>query len=153
MVFRKFSEITKNKQIFSQNNIFYSYEYFFFQSAFWSLSNHRHWSQSNQEQCRVCCSCPCFLVLLCTHYRPLQCFSTKFRKLKEIGVLRSIFPDYIISCDYFLIKPFWESLLKNNFFFNAHCLNESPLTFICNFYSGKEYLKIRKTTSKTGNFI
>ena len=30
----------------------------------------------------------------------LQCFSTYFRKLQEIGVLRPIFPDYVISCDY-----------------------------------------------------
>ena len=36
----------------------------------------------------------------CTHYGPLQWFSTYFRKLKETGVLRSIFPDYVISCDY-----------------------------------------------------
>ena len=35
-----------------------------------------------------------FFVSLCTHYGPLQCFSTYFRILKEIGVLRSIFPDY-----------------------------------------------------------
>ena len=34
MVFRKFSEITKNKPIFSQDKIFYNYEYFFFESAF-----------------------------------------------------------------------------------------------------------------------
>ena len=34
MVFRKFSEIPKNKAIFSQYNISYNYEYFFFQSAF-----------------------------------------------------------------------------------------------------------------------
>ena len=100
MVFRKFSEITKNKPIFSQYNIFYNYEYFFFQSAFWSLFNHRQRSQSNQEQCSLCCSSPCFLVLLCTHYGPLQYFSACFRKLKEIGVLRPIFPDYVISCDY-----------------------------------------------------
>ena len=100
MVFRKFSEITNNKPIFSQYNIFYNYEYFFFQSAFWSLFNHCQRSQSNQEQCSMCCSSPCFLVLLCTHYGPLQCFSTYFRKLKEIGVLRPIFPDYVISCDY-----------------------------------------------------
>ena len=32
MVLRKFSEITNNKPIFSQYNIFYDYEYFFFQS-------------------------------------------------------------------------------------------------------------------------
>ena len=100
MVFRKLSEITKNKPIFSQYNIFYNYEYFFFQSAFWSLFNHRQRSQSNQEQCSMCCSSPCFLVLLCTHYGPLQCFSTYFRKLKEIGVLRSLFSDNVISCDY-----------------------------------------------------
>ena len=29
----------------------------------------------------------------------LQCFSLYFCKLKEIGVLRPIFPDYVISCD------------------------------------------------------
>ena len=34
MVFRKFLEITTNKPIFSQYNIFYNYEYFFFQAAF-----------------------------------------------------------------------------------------------------------------------
>ena len=50
------------------------------------------------------CSWPCFRVLLCTHYGPLQCFSTYFCKLKEIGVLRPIFPDYVIYCDYVLIN-------------------------------------------------
>ena len=89
---RKSSEITNNKPIFNQYNIFYNYEYFFFQSAFWSLFNHHQRSQSNQEQCSLCCSSLYFCVL--------QCFSTYFRKLKEIGVLRPIFPDYIISCDY-----------------------------------------------------
>ena len=102
MVLRKFSAITNNKPISSQYNIFYNYEYFFFQSTFWSLFNHRQRSQSNQEQCSMCCSSPCFLVLLCTHYGPLQCFSTYFRKLKEIGALRPIFPDYVISCNYVL---------------------------------------------------
>ena len=118
MVFRKFSEITKKNPIFSQYNIFCNYEYFFFQSAFWSLFNHRQRSQSNQEQCSMCCSSPCFLVLLCTHYGSLQCFSTYFLKLKEIGVLRSIFADYFISCDYDKINPkcYWyilKSFLNN----------------------------------------
>ena len=118
MVFRKFSEITKNKPIFSQYNIFYNYKYFFFQSAFWSLFNHCQRSQLNQEQCSMCCSSPCFLVLLCTHYGSLQCFSTYFLKLKEIGVLRSIFADYFISCDYDKINPkcYWyilKSFLNN----------------------------------------
>ena len=48
----------------------------------------------------MCCSSPCFCVLPCTHFGPLQCFLTYFRKLKEIGVLRSIIPVYVISCDY-----------------------------------------------------
>ena len=102
MVLRKSSEITNNKPIFSQYNTFYNYEYFLFQSAFSSLFNHRQRSQSNQEQRSLCCSSPCFRVLLCSHYWPLQCFSTYFRKLKEIGVLPPIFPDYVISCDYVL---------------------------------------------------
>ena len=100
MVLRKFSEITNNQPIFSQYNVFYNYEYFFFQSAFWAFSNHHQRSESNQEQCILCSSSACFLVLLCNHYGSLQCFSTYFRKLKEIGVLRPIFPDYVISCDY-----------------------------------------------------
>ena len=91
MVLRKFSENTNNKPIFSQCNIFYNYEYFFFQSAFWSLFNHHQRSQSNQKQCSLCCGSPCFRVLLCTHYWPLQWFLTCFRK--EIRVLRPIFPD------------------------------------------------------------
>ena len=36
----------------------------------------------------------------------MQCFSTYFRKLKEIGVLRPLFPDYVISCDYDYIEHF-----------------------------------------------
>ena len=57
--------------------------------------------------------------MLCTHYGPLQCFSTYFRKLKEIEVLRPIFPDYVISCNYvqtkdlFYIKSYF--LYKNIF--------------------------------------
>ena len=98
MVFRKFSEIAKNKPIFSQYNIFYNYEYFFFQSAFWSLFNHRQRSQSN---------------LSCFGVHSLRSVTMLFsiRKLKEIRVLRSVFPDYVISCDYAYIKWFvWYSL-------------------------------------------
>ena len=54
----------------------------------------------NQIRNNAVCAVACFLVLLCTHYGSLQCFSTYFRKLKEIGVLRPIFPDCVISCDY-----------------------------------------------------
>ena len=55
-------------------------------------------------QYSLCCNLPCFRVLLCTHYRSLQCFSTYFCKLKEIRVLRPMFPDYVISCDYDMTK-------------------------------------------------
>ena len=48
----------------------------------------------------MCCSSPCFCILLCTHYEPFQCLPTAyFSQLKEIGVLRLIFSDYIISRD------------------------------------------------------
>ena len=100
MVLTKFSEITNSKPVFSQYNIFYNYKYFLFQFTFWSLFNHSQRSKSNHKQCSLCCSLPCFLVVLCTHYGPLKCFSTYFRKLKEIGVLWPIFVDYVISCDY-----------------------------------------------------
>ena len=94
MVLRKFSN---NKPVFNQYNIFYNYEYFFLQSAFGSLFNHNQRSQSNQKQSSLCCGSPCFRVLLFTHYGPLQCFSIIFGKLKEIEVLRSMFPDYVFS--------------------------------------------------------
>ena len=91
MVLKKSSETTNNQ--FSVSKIFFTI-YFFLQSAFWSLFNHCQRSQSNQKQCSLCCSSPCFLVLLCTHCRPLQCFSTYFRKLKEIRILWPIFSDF-----------------------------------------------------------
>ena len=90
LVLRKSSEITNNRPIFIQYNISCNYEYFFFESAFWSSFIHHQKSQATQEQSSLCCSLPCFLILLCTHYGPLQCFSTYFRKLKKIGVLRPI---------------------------------------------------------------
>ena len=106
MVLWEFSEITNNKPIFSQYKIFYNYGYFFFQSAFWSFFNHRQRSQLNQEQCSLCCSSPCFFVLLSTHYGSWQCFSTYFCWLKEIWVLQPIFPDLL-----FLVTMFTFSII------------------------------------------
>ena len=81
-------------------------------------------SQSNQELCSLCCSSP-FLVLVCTYYGSLHCFSTYFRKLKEIGVLRPIF-SHVISCDYGLRQLFaTESplkMMKNAFYFTLIAL-------------------------------
>ena len=57
--------------------------------------NHHQRSESNQKQCSLCCGLPCFHVLLCTHYGPLECFWKYFRKLKEIGVLWPIYSDYV----------------------------------------------------------
>ena len=104
MVFRKFIENTNKKPIFSKYNIFYKYRYFFFPPVLWSLSNHCQKYQSNQEQCSLCSSSPCFRVFMWTHYGPLQCFATYFCKSKEIGVSQPIFPGYIISCDYALTE-------------------------------------------------
>ena len=94
MVLRKLSEITNNKPILISTIFFTIMNISFFSLRFDLFS-----SQSNQEQCSLCCSSPCFRVLLCTHYGSLQRFSTYFHKLKEIGVLRPVFPDYFISCD------------------------------------------------------
>ena len=93
MVLKKLSGITSNKPILISTIFFTIMNISFFSLRFDLFS-----SQSNQEQCSLCCSSPCFRVLLlCTHYGSLQCFSTYFRKLKEIGVLRPVFPDYFIS--------------------------------------------------------
>ena len=70
---------------------FYKYKYFFFQSAFWSPFNRHQKNQSNQEQWSLCCNSPCFRVLLCTHYVPLQCFSRYFRKSKKSEFYRPYF--------------------------------------------------------------
>ena len=53
----------------------------------------------NNVVCVVACLFSCFAVHSLRAV-PLQCFSIYFGKLKEIGVLRPIFPDYVISCDY-----------------------------------------------------
>ena len=91
MVLRKFSEIANNKPIFNQYNIFYNYEFFFLSLRFDFFSIIA--KEANKIRSNVVCfRLPCF-VLLYTQYGPLQCFSTYFRKLKEIEVLRPIFPD------------------------------------------------------------
>ena len=105
MVFRKFSEITNNKPFFIVSTIFFTnINISFFNLHFDRFSVIVKKSQSNQEQCSLCCSSPCFCVLLCTHYGLLQCFSTCFHKLKEIVVLQPMSPDCVISCDYGLEK-------------------------------------------------
>ena len=89
MVLRKSSEITNNKLNFSQYNIFHNYEYFSFSLRFdlFSIIAKETMEQWNNL---VCCSSSCFLVLLCFYYGPLQCFSTYFHQLKEVGVLRTM---------------------------------------------------------------
>ena len=80
-------KLLKTNQFLVSTIFFTIMNVFFFSLRF----DHRQRSQSNQEQCSMCCSSPCFLVLLCTHYRPLQCFSTYFRKLKDIEVFILLF--------------------------------------------------------------
>ena len=100
---------------------------------FWSLFNHSQKSQSNHEQYSLCCSLGCFLVLLCTHYRLLQCFSTYFCKLKEIRVLWSIFPDcyFLWLChdvtDLVKLGCHWFGMVKNT---KTWIFQERNITFL-----------------------
>ena len=54
---------------------------------FWSLFNHCQKCQSNQEQYGLCCSLPCFCVLLCTHIvMPFNIFFVFLKKSEFYGV-------------------------------------------------------------------
>ena len=75
-------KLLTTNQFYSQYNIFYNYEYLFFQSAFCSLFNHRQRSQSNQEQCSLCCSSHLF-----------SCFAV--HSLRAVAVLFNIFSSII----------------------------------------------------------
>ena len=109
---RKFIENTINKPNFSQYNIsFYS----LCSDLFSIIARKRQW---NQEQCSLCCTMPCFRVLLCTLYGLLRCVSTCFFKSKEIGVSWHIFQDYVISCDYVHTNSKDKEESKNNFLEN-----------------------------------
>ena len=123
MVFRKFSQITKNKPIFSQGNIFYNYEYFSFQSTFWSLFNHRQRIQSNEEQCSAVCVVARLAFLFCCALTTGSCNAFQ----KKIGVLRPVFPDNIISCDYDLMfYYFLSSFINFEIIFSCRVVSKSP---------------------------
>ena len=148
IVFRKFSEIAKSKPIFSQYNFFCNYEYFFLQYAFWSLFNHRQRSKLNQKQFSMCCCSPCFIALLCTHYGLLQCFSTWFCTLKEIGVLRPVVTMawFLVewqrpSMNFFAYIFHWSGLDFHNFFFFRTFLKKE-FFFVCG------YCKLQKFNKK-----
>ena len=112
IVLRKLSEITNNKPILISTIFFYSYKYFFnLRFNLFSIIA----KEFNQNRNIVVFVAACLVfVLLCTHYGLLQCFSRYFRKLKETRVLRPIFPDYGISCDYDFMKIFRTDVLKNS---------------------------------------
>ena len=93
MVFRKFSEITfNNTPIFRQHNIFYKNKHFYFQSEYlFVIIAKKPNLISNNVVCvvaRLVSAFSCALTMgRCNR------FQNNFRKLKEIGVLRPIFPD------------------------------------------------------------
>ena len=73
MVFGKFSEITKNKLMLIVSTIFFTImniSFFSLRLDLFSIT-----AKEVNQICSVCCSSP-FLVLLCTRYDTLQCFST-----------------------------------------------------------------------------
>ena len=93
------------------------------------LFNHHQRSQSNQKQCSLCCGSPCFRVLLCNHYGPLQCFSTHIRRLKEIGALRPIFPDYVFSWLWFELCH--KNMLPERFWvYKEKCHLQRKISFV-----------------------
>ena len=98
MVLRKSSEITNTNQFLVSTILFTIMNISLFSLRF------DLFSIITKEQCSLCCSSPCFCVLLYIHYGPLQCFSIYFRKLKEIGVLLPIFLEYVTSCGYDLTE-------------------------------------------------
>ena len=71
-------------------------------------------------------------VLLYTHYGPLQYFWTYFCKLKWIGVLRSIFRGYVISCNYFNIL---STVCRNDWLTFNCCLPSDQETISFNYSS------------------
>ena len=134
VVLRKSSEITNNKPIFIHYNIFYNYEYFLFQSAFWSLLNHSQRNQSNQEQSSLCYSSPYSLVLLglfCCAPTTRRCnaFQHTFVNYKKSEFLRSIFPDCVIYCEYDLtfiskILSFFLTFLSKPLFLKVNAIQK-----------------------------
>ena len=98
MTLRKFIEITKNQ--FLVGTIFFTNINISFLNLCFNLFSIIAKKVNQIRNNEVCCNSPCFRVLLYTHFRPLLCFSTYFCKSKEIRVLRPMFPDYVITCDY-----------------------------------------------------
>ena len=110
MVLRKLSEITTNKPV---STIFFTImNISFFSLPFDLLSIIARKSGAMQ-------SVFVFLFLLCTHFGSLQCFSTYFRKLKKVGVLRPIFPEMLFLVT--MIKIRNESLMNINFSIVNQC--------------------------------
>ena len=110
MIFRKFSEITKNKPIFIQHNIFYNYEYFFYQSAFWSLFNHRERSQSISNN--VVCVVAHLVFLFCCALTTSRCnaFQHNFVNQKKSEFYGTYFQTML-----FLVTMVWQiSLTESN---------------------------------------
>ena len=118
MVFKKFSEIINYKPIFGQYNIFNKYKYFFFQSAFWSLFNHRQKSQSNQEQCSLRSSSPFFSWFAVHSRRGVAVLFNIFSKVKR----NRSFTAHISRLCYFL----WPYNVWVFFFASTHvdCFKE-----------------------------
>ena len=93
MVLRKLSKITNNKPVLISTIFFTVMSISFFSLRFDLFSIIA--KEVNQIRNNVVCVVAriCFRALLCTQYGPLICLSIYFRKLKEIRVLRFIFPD------------------------------------------------------------
>ena len=92
-------ENTCSNLIFNLYKIFHKNKYFLFQSTFRSLFNHlQKINQISNNVCAIYVGASSFLYIVVHSIRGrCNVFQRIFGKLKEIGVLRPIFLEYVIS--------------------------------------------------------
>ena len=100
MVLRKFSENTNNKPSLVSTIFFTNINISFFNLCFDLFSIIAE--KVNQSRNNIVCVVARHVFVFCCALTRVHCnaFQHIFCKLTEIGVLRPIFPDYVISCAY-----------------------------------------------------
>ena len=138
MVFRKFSEITKNKPIFSQYNIFYNYEYFSFQFAFRIIAK-----EVKQIRKNVVCV-QLVLFSFCCALTTGRCYAfqhklVNYKKSEFYGPYVQIILFLVIMVNVCLIKLLKKHNHKKSncvFFTTFKTFKSSSFCNIFNFHSG-----------------
>ena len=104
------SDITKNKPIFNQYNIFDKYKYFFCQSVFWSPLNHRKKGRSNQQQCNAACAVARLVFLFCCALITSRCnaFQQFFKYQKESQFYGPYLQIVVFLVTMYILNNFWH---------------------------------------------